>query len=56
MKRLMAAACAALVAFMPGVAYADMQGVDISNWQCGIDTYNLQADFVIVGVTWGTGG
>lgn len=37
-------------------AYADMQGVDISNWQCNIDTYNLNADFVIAGTTWGVGG
>lgn len=37
-------------------AVADMQGVDVSNWQCGIDTYNLQADFVVVGTTWGVGG
>lgn len=56
MKRLIATACAALIALMPCAAYADMQGVDISNWQCGIDTYNLQADFVIVGMSWGTGG
>lgn len=39
-----------------GVARADMQGVDVSNWQCGINTANLNADFVVVGVTWGSGG
>lgn len=56
MKRIIAATCALLIGLMPVSAYADMQGVDISNWQCGIDTYNLQADFVIVGMSWGTGG
>lgn len=38
-----------------GVAQADMQGIDVSNWQCGIDTANVNADFVVVGVTWGSG-
>lgn len=37
-------------------AMADMNGIDISNWQCGMDVANVQADFVIVGTTWGTGG
>lgn len=37
-------------------AVADMQGVDVSNWQCGADVYDLQADFVIIGTTWGVGG
>lgn len=32
-----------------------MQGVDMSNWQCGADVYNMQADFIVVGTTWGTG-
>lgn len=39
-----------------GVARADMQGVDVSNWQCGMNTASVSADFVVVGVTWGTGG
>lgn len=56
MKRIVALMCALVLSVVPCAAYADMQGVDISNWQCGIDTYNLQADFVIVGMSWGTGG
>lgn len=39
-----------------GVARADMQGVDVSNWQCGMNTAGISADFVVVGVTWGSGG
>ena len=27
----------------------------MSNWQCGVDVYNMQADFIVVGTTWGTG-
>ncbi len=42
------------MAFAPA-AMADMQGIDVSNWQCGIDIANTQADFVVVGTTWGTG-
>jgi GH25 family lysozyme M1 (1,4-beta-N-acetylmuramidase) len=41
--------------FVPS-ASADMRGVDVSNWQCDIDTYALDADFVVAGATWGTGG
>lgn len=33
-----------------------MRGVDVSNWQCGVDTYALDADFVVAGATWGVGG
>ena len=33
-----------------------MRGVDVSNWQCNIDTGRLNADFVVAGVTWGVGG
>ena len=58
-KRLLAkgTALAAAVCMMllPATAHADMQGVDMSNWQCGADVYNMQADFVVVGTTWGTG-
>ena len=49
---LVAAVCMML---LPATAHADMQGVDMSNWQCGADVYNMQADFVVVGTTWGTG-
>ena len=49
---LVAAVCMML---LPATAHADMQGVDMSNWQCGIDIANTQADFVVVGTTWGTG-
>ena len=58
-KRLLAkgTALAAAVCMMllPATAHADMQGVDMSNWQCGADVYNMQADFIVVGTTWGTG-
>lgn len=58
-KRLLAkgTALAAAVCMMllPATAHADMQGIDVSNWQCGIDIANTQADFVVVGTTWGTG-
>ncbi|WP_240951148.1 GH25 family lysozyme, partial [Bifidobacterium olomucense] len=50
-----AAVAATALAFAPAAAYADMQGVDVSNWQCGADIYDMQADFVVVGTTWGTG-
>ena len=49
---LVAAVCMML---LPATAHADMQGVDMSNWQCGADVYNMQADFIVVGTTWGTG-
>ena len=54
----MAVAPAAAICMMllPATAHADMQGIDVSNWQCGIDTATVPADFVIVGTTWGSGG
>lgn len=52
---LTALAVAVSMAFAPA-AMADMDGYDISNWQCGIDTATVPADFVIVGTTWGSGG
>lgn len=52
---LTALAVAASMAVAPA-AMADMDGYDISNWQCGIDTATVPADFVIVGTTWGSGG
>lgn len=54
-KLLAALAVAISMAFSPA-AMADMNGYDISNWQCGIDTATVPADFVIVGTTWGSGG
>lgn len=51
---LTAFVAAVSMAFAPA-AMADMQGIDVSNWQCGIDIANTQADFVVVGTTWGTG-
>ena len=56
LRRSMACVCALLLGFMPAVANADMRGVDVSNWQCSIDTGVLDADFIVAGVTWGTGG
>lgn len=51
---LTALVAAVSMAFAPA-AMADMQGIDVSNWQCGIDIANTQADFIVVGTTWGTG-
>ena len=58
-KRLLAKVTALVAAVcmltLPATAHADMQGIDVSNWQCGIDIAGTQADFVVVGTTWGTG-
>lgn len=56
LRRGTACVCALLLGVMPAVASADMRGVDVSNWQCSIDTGVLDADFVVTGVTWGIGG
>lgn len=55
LRNIIACFCASLLVFVP-VASADMRGVDVSNWQCDIDTYALDADFVVAGATWGIGG
>ena len=55
LAKVTALAAAICMMLLPATAHADMQGVDMSNWQCGVDVYNMQADFVIVGTTWGTG-
>lgn len=52
---VLACLCVLSLLFVPS-ASADMRGVDVSNWQCGIDTYALDADFVVAGATWGIGG
>lgn len=54
-RSVLACVCALSLLFVP-FASADMRGVDVSNWQCDIDTYALDADFVVAGATWGTGG
>lgn len=54
-RSVLACACALSLLFAPS-ASADMRGVDVSNWQCDIDTYALDADFVVAGATWGVGG
>lgn len=54
-RSVVACVCALSLLFVPS-ASADMRGVDVSNWQCDIDTYALDADFVVAGTTWGTGG
>ena len=53
--KVTALAAAVCMMLLPATAHADMQGIDVSNWQCGIDIANTQADFVVVGTTWGTG-
>lgn len=55
LRNIIVCVCASLLVFAP-VASADMRGVDVSNWQCDIDTAALDADFVVAGATWGTGG
>lgn len=55
LRNIIACICVLLLVFVP-VASADMRGVDVSNWQCDIDTYALDADFVVAGATWGVGG
>lgn len=54
-RSVLACVCSLSLLFVPS-ASADMRGVDVSNWQCDIDTYTLDADFVVAGATWGTGG
>ena len=54
-RSVLACVCALSLLFVP-FASADMRGVDVSNWQCNIDTYALDADFVVSGATWGIGG
>lgn len=56
LRRGVACVCALMLGVVPAVASADMRGVDVSNWQCSIDTGVIDADFVVVGTTWGTGG
>ena len=54
-RSALACVCALLLTVVPS-AYADMRGIDVSNWQCNIDAGALDADFVVSGVTWGVGG
>lgn len=54
-RSALACVCALMLTVAPS-ANADMRGVDVSNWQCDIDTYALDADFVVAGATWGIGG
>lgn len=54
-RSVLACVCVLSSLFVPS-ASADMRGVDVSNWQCDIDTGVLDADFVVAGATWGVGG
>lgn len=54
-RSTLACVCALLLTVVPS-ADADMRGIDVSNWQCDIDTAAVDADFVVVGATWGVGG
>lgn len=56
LRNIIACICVLLLSVFVPVASADMRGVDVSNWQCDIDTYALDADFVVAGATWGVGG
>lgn len=55
LRSVIACFCVSWLVLAPS-ANADMRGVDVSNWQCNIDTGKLNADFVVAGVTWGIGG
>lgn len=55
LRNIIVCICVSLLVFVP-VASADMRGVDVSNWQCNVDTGALDADFVVSGATWGIGG
>lgn len=54
-RSTVACICALLLIAVPS-ASADMRGIDVSNWQCDIDTAAVDADFVVAGATWGVGG
>lgn len=54
-RSAVACICALLLIVVPS-ANADMRGIDVSNWQCDIDTAAVDADFIVAGATWGTGG
>lgn len=54
-RSVLACVCALSLLFAPS-ASADMRGIDVSNWQCDIDTGAVAADFVVAGATWGVGG
>ena len=56
LARIIAMIVAVLLGASPATALAAMNGYDISNWQCGINTAVVPGDFVVVGTTWGTGG
>lgn len=54
-RSMLACVCALLLTVVPS-ANADMRGIDVSNWQCDIDTAAVDADFIVAGATWGVGG
>lgn len=54
-RSVLSCLCTLSLLFVPS-ASADMRGVDVSNWQCDVDTYTLDGDFVVAGATWGVGG
>lgn len=57
MKRIKKAILALILIFsfaLPLPVSAAMNGIDVSSWQTGIDTYNIDADFVICKATEGT--
>lgn len=54
-RSALACVCVLMLIVAPS-ANADMRGVDVSNWQCDIDTGAVDADFIVAGATWGVGG
>lgn len=54
-RSALACVCALMLTVAP-FASADMRGIDVSNWQCDIDTAAIDADFIVAGATWGVGG
>ena len=54
-KRLLTLCVAMLLMLTPVSASAQMNGIDISNWQSNIDVTKMDVDFVVVKATEGTG-
>ena len=54
-KRFIAVCIAMLLMLTPVTASAEMNGIDVSNWQSGININAMNVDFVIVKATEGSG-
>ena len=54
-KKFIAVCIAMFMAISPATVSAQMNGIDISNWQSGINVSNMNVDFVVVKATEGSG-